>query len=280
MRTVVTIEELRERRGKLHEPVGLIPTMGYLHKGHIALVQKGKSECASIVVSIFVNPTQFNPSEDLSKYPRDIERDKIMLEAAGVDLLWIPTPEVMYPSGYQTWVNVEEISKPFDGKLRPGHFRGVTTVVAKLFNAVQPQKSYFGQKDAQQALIIKQMAIDLNFPMDVVICPTIRELDGLAMSSRNTYLNPEERKAAGIIYQSLSVAKNAYKIGERNGERLCQILHDRLTTEPAVRIQYVACVHPETLQPLDRVENRALLLIAAFIGKTRLIDNIELGDNN
>jgi pantoate--beta-alanine ligase len=280
MRTVVTIEELRDRRGKLQEPVGLIPTMGYLHKGHIALVQKGKSECASIVVSIFVNPTQFNPSEDLSKYPRDIERDKIMLEAAGVDLLWIPTPEVMYPSGYQTWVNVEEISKPFDGKLRPGHFRGVTTVVAKLFNAVQPQKSYFGQKDAQQALIIKQMAIDLNFPLDVVICPTIRELDGLAMSSRNTYLNPEERKAAGIIYQSLSAAKNAYIIGERNGERLCQILHDRLTTEPAVRIQYVACVHPETLQPLDRVENRALLLIAAFIGKTRLIDNIELGDIN
>jgi pantoate--beta-alanine ligase len=280
MKTVVTIEELRGSRLKLREPVAFIPTMGYLHKGHLALIQRGKSECASVVVSIFVNPTQFAPKEDLSKYPRDIERDKALLQGAGVDLLWMPSPAVMYPEGYQTWVNVVEISRPLEGELRPGHFQGVSTIVAKLFNAVQPQKSYFGQKDAQQAMIIRQMAIDLNFPLEVVICPTVRESDGLAMSSRNTYLSSSERIAAGVIYQSLIAARNAFLRGEQNSAHLCQIMQDTIRAEPAAQIQYAVCVHPDTLLPIECVGDGALLLIAAHIGKTRLIDNIEIGESN
>ena len=277
MKTVVTINELREMKEKLKNPVGFIPTMGYLHQGHLALVKKGKSECSSIVVSIFINPTQFNPNEDLSKYPRDIKRDMSMLEDAGVDILWLPTPEIMYPQGYQTWVDVDEVSKPLEGEWRPGHFRGVTTVVAKLFNVVQPQMAYFGQKDAQQAMIIKRMAMDLNFPLEVIICPTIREPDGLAMSSRNSYLSQEERKAAGIIFRSLTAAKDAWENGEKDGTRLCGIVRNILTSEPLVEIQYTACVDPLTLVPVQIINEKALLLIAAYIGKTRLIDNILLG---
>src|SRR5512143_3105684 len=188
MMIVSTLQELRTARPLLDRPVGLVPTMGFLHEGHLSLARQAREDCRSVVVSIFVNPTQFGPNEDLSKYPRDLARDLRMLESVGVDLVWTPTPEVMYPPGFQTWVEVQEVTKGLEGAQRPGHFRGVTTVVAKLFNAIQPDKAYFGQKDAQQAAVIRQMVKDLSYPLEVVVCPIVREADGLAMSSRNVYL--------------------------------------------------------------------------------------------
>ncbi len=278
METVETLEELREARKRLPEPVGLVPTMGYLHEGHISLADKARAECASVVASIFVNPTQFGPEEDLDSYPRDTPKDLKMLETAGVDLVWMPTPEVMYPEGFQTWVEVEEVGKPLEGAMRPGHFRGVTTVVSKLFNGVLPQKAYFGQKDAQQAAVIKQMTRDLNFPIEIVVCPTVREGDGLAMSSRNIYLKKDERKASTVLYQALQAAEKAYDDGERHGESLRKIMEDTIKTEPLARVQYVSCADTKTLHELDEVTNGALLSMAVFVGKTRLIDNLEVGN--
>jgi pantoate--beta-alanine ligase len=278
MKTVETLEELRKARKRLPEPVGLVPTMGYLHKGHISLANRARADCASVVASIFVNPTQFRPEEDLDSYPREIPKDLKMLEAAGVDLVWMPSPEVMYPEGFQTWVEVEEVSKPLEGAMRPGHFRGVTTVVAKLFNGVLPQKAYFGQKDAQQAVVIKQMTRDLNFPIEIVVCPTVREGDGLAMSSRNIYLNTEERKAASVLYRALKMAEKVYNDGERNGDSLRGIMEDTIKTEPLARVQYVSCADRNTLLELDEVTDGALLSMAVFVGKTRLIDNLEVGN--
>jgi pantoate--beta-alanine ligase len=208
-----TIDELRLARSRLPNPVGFVPTMGYLHAGHTSLVRQAKVECASVVASIFVNPTQFGPQEDFAAYPRDLERDLALLEAAGCELVWTPTPEIMYPPGYQTWITLDEITQSLEGAKRPGHFRGVATVVAKLFIAVQPQRAYFGQKDAQQAAVIRRMARDLDFPIDVIACPTVREPDGLAMSSRNTYLNPAERQAAIVLYRSLQAAKALFIAG-------------------------------------------------------------------
>jgi pantoate--beta-alanine ligase len=199
MNTVVTLEELRQARAQLGEPVGLVPTMGFLHEGHLSLVRAARSECSGVIVSIFVNPAQFGPNEDLAAYPRDLRRDLELLEKAGADLVWTPTAEIVYPPGFQTWINVEEVTQPLEGGMRPGHFRGVTTVVAKLFNAVQPHKAYFGQKDAQQAVVIRQMARDLNFPLEISVLPIVREPDGLAMSSRNVYLTPDERRAATVL---------------------------------------------------------------------------------
>ncbi len=277
MMIVSTLEELRSARSILDEPVGLVPTMGYLHEGHLSLVRRAKEECASVVVSIFVNPTQFGPSEDLAAYPRDMERDLRLLEPLGVDLVWAPTPEIMYPSGYQTWVQVEALAEPLEGSMRPGHFRGVTTVVAKLFNGVLPTRAYFGQKDAQQAAVIRRMTRDLNFPVEIIVCPTVREPDGLAMSSRNAYLNPQERQAATVLYRALSVAREAYEAGERNAERLCALMRETLATEPLARVQYVSCADYDTLEELDTVSGKALLSMAVFVGKTRLIDNLVLG---
>ncbi len=274
MKTTVSLSELRTARARLAEPVGLVPTMGYLHDGHLSLVRVARAECASVVASIFVNPTQFGPKEDLSTYPRDLLCDLGLLEAAGVDLVWTPTPEVMYPNGYQTWVTVDDITQPLEGSLRPGHFRGVTTVVAKLFNAVQPQKAYFGQKDAQQAAVIRRMAHDLNFPIDIVICPIVREPDGLAMSSRNVYLNPVERQAALVLSRALRAAQEAYESGERDARRLRAVMENTITTEPLARLQYVSCANPDTLLELDgEINSPALLSMAVFVGKTRLIDN-------
>jgi pantoate--beta-alanine ligase len=230
-----------------------------------------------VVVSIFVNPTQFGPQEDLSRYPRDLDRDLGLLEPLGVDLVWMPTAEIMYPPGYQTWVEVEAVTRPLEGAMRPGHFRGVTTVVAKLFNAVQPDKAYFGQKDAQQAAVIRQMALDLNFPLEVVICPIVREPDGLAMSSRNVYLDPEQRQAGTVLYRSLRAAKEAYEAGERDAEKLRETMKDVLANEPLANVQYVSCADYDTLEELDTVTEKALLSMAVFIGKTRLIDNVVLG---
>jgi pantoate--beta-alanine ligase len=255
--------------------------MGYLHEGHLSLVRAARSECASVVVSIFVNPTQFGPAEDLNSYPRDLRRDLQLLEKEGVDLVWAPEAEEMYPPGFQTWVTVEEIARPLEGSMRPGHFRGVATVVAKLFNAVQPQRAYFGQKDAQQAAVIRQMTRDLNFNLEIIVCPIVREPDGLAMSSRNTYLNPQERQAATVLYRSLSAARQAYQSGEREADRLRQVMTEVIQNEPLARLQYVSCADADTLQEITgRISGRALLSMAVFVGKTRLIDNFLIGEEN
>ena len=273
---VTTLEELFYARRLLDGPIGLVPTMGFLHAGHISLVQQARNDCKSVITSIFVNPTQFGPNEDLDKYPRNIERDLQLLEAAQVDIVWMPTPEIMYPSGYQTWVEVEKLTKPLEGSMRPGHFRGVTTVVSKLFNATRPDKAYFGQKDAQQAAVIRQMTRDLSYPIEIMVCPILREADGLAMSSRNTYLDPAQRQAATVLYRSLSAAKSAYSGGERNAEKLRQIVKDLIGSESLARLQYVSCADYDTLDELETVNKKALLSLAVFMGKTRLIDNFIL----
>ena len=277
MRTVITLAELRSARQNLPGSVGLVPTMGYLHEGHLSLVRRARQECDRVIVSIFVNPTQFGPQEDLSRYPRDLERDLRLLEPLGTDLVWLPTAEIMYPPGFQTWVEVETITRPLEGAMRPGHFRGVATVVAKLFNAVQPEKAYFGQKDAQQAAVIRRMARDLDFTVEIVICPIVREPDGLAMSSRNVYLDPEQRKAATVLYRSLSAAKQAYQAGERDAEEIRETMKEVLRKEPLAEVQYVSCADYDTLEELETVSGRALLSLAVLIGKTRLIDNMVLG---
>jgi len=277
MRNVSTLEELRSARLSLDGTVGFVPTMGYLHEGHLSLIRRARQECDHVVVSIFVNPTQFGPNEDLSRYPRDLERDLSLIEPLGVDLVWTPTAEVMYPKGYQTWVEVEAMTRPLEGAMRPGHFRGVTTVVAKLFNAVQPHKAYFGQKDAQQAAVIRRMTVDLNFPIEIVVCPTVREADGLAMSSRNVYLSPEQRKAATVLFRALSAAKELYEAGERSAERLRERMKEVLAAEPLAEVQYVSCADYDTLEELTEIRGKALLSMAVFIGKTRLIDNFVLG---
>jgi pantoate--beta-alanine ligase len=271
-----SLEELSTSLALLDHPVGLVPTMGYLHEGHLSLAGRAREECKSVAVSIFVNPTQFGPSEDLSKYPRDLKRDLNMLEAAGVDLVWTPTPEIMYPPGFQTWVEVQDVSQGLEGAQRPGHFRGVSTVVAKLFNAVRPEKAYFGQKDAQQAAVIRRMTADLNFPIEIVICPIIREMDGLAMSSRNVYLDDAQRKAATVLYRALTAAKGTYDDGERDAGKLRQIMKQTITAEPLAQLQYVSCADYESLKELDTVTGKALLSMAVFFGKTRLIDNMIL----
>jgi len=277
MKTVSSLFDLRTARLLLYGTVGLVPTMGYLHEGHLSLIRRARAECDSVVVSIFVNPTQFGVNEDLSKYPRDLERDLSLIEPLGVDLVWNPTPEIMYPTGYQTWVEVEALTRPLEGAIRTSHFKGVTTVVAKLFNAVQPHKAYFGQKDAQQAAVIRQMTRDLNYPIEIIVCPTTREADGLAMSSRNKYLEGADRPAATILFRALSAAKSAYESGERNGEKLRAVMKDTLATEPRAQPQYVSCADYDTLAELDVVSGKALLSMAVLIGKTRLIDNFILG---
>ena len=279
MRTVSTLDELRSTRLSFSGRVGLVPTMGFLHEGHLSLIRRAKGECDHVIVSIFVNPTQFGPKEDLSKYPRDIERDLKLIEPLGTDLAWMPSAEIMYPKGYQTWVEVEAITSPLEGAMRPGHFKGVTTVVAKLFNGVQPHKAYFGQKDAQQAAVIRQMTRDLNFPIEIVVCPTVREADGLAMSSRNVYLDPEQRKAATVLFRSLSAAKELYVGGERNAENVRRKMKEVLASEPLADTQYVSCADYDSLEELTEIKGKALLSMAVFIGKTRLIDNFVLGNS-
>jgi len=283
MNTQITLSDLRAARLSLKGTVGLVPTMGYLHEGHLSLIRRAKAECDHVIVTIFVNPTQFGPSEDLSKYPRDLERDLNLIASlstpspASEILVWNPTAEVMYPTGYQTWVEVEAMIQPLEGSMRPGHFKGVTTVVAKLFNATQPDKAYFGQKDAQQAAVIRQMVRDLNFPLEVVVCPTTREADGLAMSSRNKYLNEAERKAAVVLFRSLSAAKELYESGERDAEKVRGKMKEVLAAEPLAQMQYVSCADYDTLAELDEIKGKALLSMAVFLGKTRLIDNFVLG---
>jgi pantoate--beta-alanine ligase len=277
MMLATTLDELRAARRLLDGPVGLVPTMGSLHEGHLSLVKRAQQECERVVVSIFVNPTQFGPQEDLAKYPRNLERDLQLLDEAGADLVWTPTPEVMYPPDFQTWVTVDNLTLPLEGAVRPGHFRGVTTVVAKLFNAIQADRAYFGQKDAQQAAVIRRMALDLNFPTEVIVCPTLRETDGLAMSSRNTYLDAAQRQAATVLYRALSAAQAAHAAGERRAAVLRQIVTDTVAVEPLAQLQYVSCADYDSLQELDELRGKSLLSMAVFMGKTRLIDNFVLG---
>ena len=274
MTVVTTLAEMRTARKALTGSLGLVPTMGFLHQGHLSLVRRAKDECQSAAVSIFVNPTQFGPNEDLSKYPRDLQRDLSLLESAGVDLVWTPTPEVMYPPGFQTWVEVEGLTLPLEGSVRPGHFRGVTTVVAKLFNAVGADRAYFGQKDAQQAAVIRRMAADLNFPIEVIVCPTVREADGLALSSRNTYLSSADRLAACSLYRSLVAGADAAVTGP---VAVLEAARRSLDQEPDVKVDYLRLVDPQTFSAVsnDHLDD-ALLVVAAFVGSTRLIDNMRL----
>lgn len=276
MRKLSTFQDLWTTRLPLSGTVGFVPTMGYLHEGHLSLIRRARAECDHVFVSIFVNPTQFGPKEDLSKYPRDLGRDMRLIEPY-TDVLWTPSAEEMYPQGYQTWVEVESLTHPLEGAMRPGHFRGVTTVVAKLFNGVLPQKAYFGQKDAQQVAVIRQMVRDLNFPLEVVVCPTAREADGLAMSSRNVYLDPEQRRAATVLFRALSATKDLYEAGERNAGQLRARMQAVLADEPLAEVQYVSCADYDTLTELEKINGKALLSMAVFFGKTRLIDNFVLG---
>jgi len=274
MKTVEKIADMKRLRQQLTGDIGFVPTMGYLHEGHLSLVRQAKTENPSIVVSIFVNPTQFGPQEDFKNYPRDTKRDLTMLEKEKTDIVFMPSVTEMYPPGFSSWVEVEKLTRQLEGASRPGHFRGVTTVVAKLFNIVQPTRAYFGQKDAQQIAVISKMAADLDMNTEVIALPTIREPDGLAMSSRNTYLNPAERRAATILYHALTLAQKLWFEGERNAERLRQQMTDLIQREPLATVDYVSIANSKTLDELEIVTPPVLLSMAVKIGKTRLIDNI------
>jgi pantoate--beta-alanine ligase len=279
MRVTEQLAELREIRRSLPGTFGFVPTMGALHAGHASLVERARADCDAVGVSIFVNPAQFGPGEDLGAYPRARERDLALLESLGADLVWTPAAASLYPPGYQTWVTVEEITRPLEGTCRPGHFRGVATVVAKLFLAFTPDRAYFGQKDAQQAAVIRRMVRDLGFPLEVVVCPTVREPDGLALSSRNAYLDAEERRAATVLFRALCAARALYDGGERGGEALRGAMRAEIHSEPLAKEEYVSVADPGTLSELDRVEDGALLSLAVRIGRTRLIDNLALEGN-
>lgn len=272
---VETIADLRGIRWR--DPTlswGLVPTMGALHDGHLALVRHARRENDRVAVSIFVNPTQFNDPTDLEQYPRNLDQDLNMLRIENVDLVWVPSVSEMYPDGYQTSVIVKEITKPLEGEHRLGHFEGVATVVTKLFNAVQPTRAYFGQKDAQQVTVIKRMVQDLNINVDVVVHPIVRELDGLAMSSRNGRLSAEQRTAATVLYRALSAARNRWKSGETSAESLRGIMKEIISREPLARIDYVSVADPDTLQEVEGDIENALLSLAVYIGDVRLIDNM------
>jgi pantoate--beta-alanine ligase len=275
MKVIKTIGEMRQARRQIQGTVGFVPTMGYLHDGHVALVKQAKNENDISVVSIYVNPTQFGPKEDFKKYPRDTGRDLAMLEPT-TDFVFMPSDAEMYPEGYNTWVDVLGITEVLEGASRPGHFRGVGTVVTKLFNIVQPARVYFGQKDAQQVAVIKKMADELNMDLEVVVCPTVRERDGLAMSSRNTYLDPEERRAGVVLYKSLMLAKELWQNGEKDAEAILKRMTALISTEPLADIVYISIADGKTLQEIKRVKAPALVSMAVKFGKTRLIDNITL----
>jgi pantoate--beta-alanine ligase len=253
--------------------VGLVPTMGCLHEGHLALVRRARAECGFVVVSIFVNPLQFGPREDLAAYPRDLRRDLGLCEGAGADLVFSPEPAEMYSPGFRTHVEVEGLGRLLCGVTRPGHFRGVATVVAKLFNIVQPDRAYFGQKDYQQTLVLRRMAADLSFGLEIVVVPTVRHEDGLAMSSRNAYLGADERAAATVLFETLQLARELIASGERDGRRLRARLQENVEAQALARVDYVAVADPETLEPAAALSGTVLVALAVFIGRTRLIDN-------
>jgi len=279
MKVIETVEQMRaachalKREGKR---LGFVPTMGALHAGHLSLVRAARRECQAVAVSIFVNPTQFGPNEDFAKYPRTFERDCQLLEAEQVDLIFAPSVEEMYPPGAKTFVHVEEMSKKLCGKSRPGHFRGVTTVVSKLFHAVEPDLAFFGQKDAAQCSILRRMVRDLDMDVQIVVCPIVREPDGLALSSRNAYLSPADRKKATILHRALMRVQSLAEQGERSSEKLIAAAREVFAQEPEVRVDYVEIVDNDTLDPVPDLSRGALVAVAAFVGTTRLIDNIVL----
>jgi len=266
-----TLIEREKKKGKI---IGLVPTMGYLHSGHISLIKRAKKDCGIVVVSIYVNPTQFGPGEDYQRYPRDLERDKKLAKEAGTDILFVPSDEEIYPDSFHTYIQVEELSGRLCGVSRPIHFRGVATIVAKLFNIVKPTKAYFGWKDAQQLIILKKMVKDLNMDVEVVGLPTVREKDGLAISSRNKYLSKQERKIAPILYQALVKAKKMVNSGENNSARVLQQAKDLIKKKKGVKIDYLKAVNLIDLKDAKKIKKNTLIAIAAWIGKTRLIDNV------
>ena len=276
MRVVRAIDEFRSARARLAGPVGLVPTMGFLHEGHLSLIRAARQDCASVIVSIFVNPTQFGPSEDLASYPRDLERD---LEAIHpfTDLAFTPSVESIYPTDFNSYIDVGPVARPLEGEARPGHFRGVATVVAKLFNLTQPDRAYFGQKDAQQAIVINQMIADLNFRVELNVMPTIRERDGLALSSRNVYLNQEEREAARVLPTALFAIRDRWRAGEKDSGRLMKVGRELIDAEPRVRLEYLSIADRRTLHELSKIDESAVVLLSAWVGRARLIDNILLG---
>ena len=276
MQVAATVGELRALRRDMTGAVGLVPTMGFLHEGHLSLVKASRERDGHVVVSIFVNPTQFGPNEDFERYPRDEERDLALLENEGVDVVFLPSVQEMYPDGASTFVNVEGITDVLEGARRPGHFRGVTTVVAKLFHIVQPHRAYFALKDAQQLAVIGKMVRDLRMDVEIVPMPTVREPDGLAMSSRNIFLTPPQREAALVLQKALLRAGELFVAGERGGERLREAMRDVIAQEPLAQVDYVSVADAETLRELDNIEGPALASLAVSIGKTRLIDNVML----
>jgi pantoate--beta-alanine ligase len=268
-------EQARQARAE-NRIVGLVPTMGALHRGHLSLIERARRECSPVIASIFVNPKQFGPNEDFSKYPRTFESDSEKLQRAGVDSLFAPEPPEIYPNGFSTYVSVDGLSERLEGRSRPGHFRGVTTVVMKLLQIVQPNFAYFGRKDAQQSRLITQMTRDLNLDTEIVVCPPVREPDGLALSSRNIYLSAEERKAATVLYRALDAARSELAAGVRDALQLQGVLHRTLGAERHARVDYAEVVDAESFEPVVRVSKPSYILLAVFIGKTRLIDNLYL----
>jgi pantoate--beta-alanine ligase len=276
MRVVKTVSDARALRQQLEGSVGFVPTMGFLHEGHLALVRRAKAENSAVIVSIYVNPTQFGPREDLGAYPRDLDRDLELLEKEGTDIVFVPSDDEVYPREFSSWVDVEKVTERLEGASRPGHFRGVATVVAKLFNIVQPTRAYFGQKDAQQVVVVNRMVADLNMNLEVVVVPTVRETDGLAMSSRNVYLNPEQRQAATVLFKALCLARQLRKAGEKDAETIRRQMTALIQREPQAHIDYVSIADAETLEELDLLDRPAVASLAVRIGKTRLIDNMPL----
>ncbi len=277
MRVLHTIEEMRTARAALGD-VGLVPTMGFLHEGHLSLVARARAERTSVVATIFVNPTQFGPGEDLSRYPRDLERDLALLEAAGVDVVFAPDAEVMYPQGFDTRVEVLGVTDVLEGAIRPSHFSGVATIVTKLFNIIQPTHAYFGQKDAQQSVVVRKLVRDLDLPVEVITAPTVREADGLALSSRNSYLTPAQRIAAPVIFRALTKAKELFDAGETDADVLRRAERAVLETVPDLKIDYISIASAQTLRELVVAEPGALASMAVRLGSTRLIDNLLLGE--
>ncbi len=265
-----------KREGKI---IGFVPTMGYLHEGHLSLVRIAKKRSDILVVSVFVNPTQFGPKEDFKRYPKDFKRDRFLLEGEGCDFIFAPRTKDMYPDGYLTYVSVDKITRGLEGAIRPGHFRGVTTVVSKLFNIVRPDIAVFGQKDAQQAVVLKKMVDDLNYGIKMIIAPTVREKDGLAISSRNVYLSREERKQAKVLYQALSAAKEMIKKGERKADKVTSSMTALINKQPLAKLDYVAITDANSLEPLKRIRGEILISLAVQLGKTRLIDNVKFRVN-
>ncbi len=276
LRTIDEVRQWVQQQKAQGYPIHFVPTMGYFHEGHLSLMRRAKSDGGKVIVSIFVNPLQFGPHEDFERYPRDFERDRQLAESVGVDALFYPEVSEMYPEGYQTEVRVKKLSQPLCGRSRPGHFEGVATVVMKLFHIVTPDRAYFGEKDFQQLRIIQQMVRDTNLPITIVPCPIVREPDGLAMSSRNVYLTPEERQAATVLYRSLCWAQEQVQAGERDAQRIRQGVYEQIAQEPLARIDYVEVVDAESLEPVDRIERPTLVAVAVYFGKARLIDNTVL----